>query len=298
MATVSVALTTGGRWIPDFDASKVVNHPWGTFTFAFTGCNSGRVDFTSTYPGYGSNHMDLTRLTMPAGLTCTSTANVSALKGLWTGSTSLDESVVAVVIEDGTYEIVYSKPATSGDAGVIRGTSSADGGKFSSSDARNFPVAQAQEATGFSSIAAVDGTFVPGSQLHLTMTTRTATRTLAATYVAGSDQPPSLAVPAGAYTGFTGHVGGRQEAAYTIDAAGHIAGVNAATCTFSGTITPRASVRVFDWTLVATNDHCIFGTGPLSGIAYYDDASRQIHAFATFSADGAPDQYFMIGTKN
>ena len=69
-ATVQPALTTGGRWIPNFDASKVVNNAWGTLTFTFTDCNTGRVDFTSTYPGYGSNHMTLTRLTMPAGLTC------------------------------------------------------------------------------------------------------------------------------------------------------------------------------------------------------------------------------------
>lgn len=69
-ATVTVALTTGGRWIPNFDASKIVNNPWGTLTFTFTDCSTGRVDFASTYPGYGSSHMNLTRLTAPAGLSC------------------------------------------------------------------------------------------------------------------------------------------------------------------------------------------------------------------------------------
>jgi len=69
-ATVPVILTTGGRWIPNFDAAKIVNTPWGTLSFTFTDCNAGRVDFTSTYPGYGNNHMALTRLTLPSGLTC------------------------------------------------------------------------------------------------------------------------------------------------------------------------------------------------------------------------------------
>jgi len=69
-ATVPVNLTRGGRWIPNFDATKIVDVPWGTLTFTFSDCNNGRVDFTSTYPGYGSNHMTLTRLTQPAGLTC------------------------------------------------------------------------------------------------------------------------------------------------------------------------------------------------------------------------------------
>jgi plastocyanin len=69
-AIPGVALTTGGRWIPNFDPTKIANNPWGTLNLTFTGCSTGRVDFISTYPGYGSNHMDLTRLTMPIGLTC------------------------------------------------------------------------------------------------------------------------------------------------------------------------------------------------------------------------------------
>ena len=69
-ATVPVNLTTGGQWIPNFDVSKTKDNSWGTLTFTFTDCNTGRVDFASTYPGYGSNHMDLTRVTLPGGLTC------------------------------------------------------------------------------------------------------------------------------------------------------------------------------------------------------------------------------------
>lgn len=65
-----VTQTTGGRWIPNFDPSKLVQIPWGTLTFTFTDCNSGRVDFNSPVPGYGIGSMNLTRLTLPAGLTC------------------------------------------------------------------------------------------------------------------------------------------------------------------------------------------------------------------------------------
>lgn len=70
-ATVSqVEQPVGGRWIPNFDPNAVVQQPWGTLTFTFTDCNHGRVDFDSAISGYGSGHMDLTRLTLPAGLTC------------------------------------------------------------------------------------------------------------------------------------------------------------------------------------------------------------------------------------
>jgi len=69
-ATITdVALPTGGRWIPNFDQNAIVLNPWGTLTFTFTDCNHGKVDFNSVR-GYGSGSMNLTRLTLPAGLTC------------------------------------------------------------------------------------------------------------------------------------------------------------------------------------------------------------------------------------
>ena len=65
-----VALPTGGLWIPNFNPATIVRNPWGTLTFTFSDCNHGRVDFSSSIGGYGAGHMDLARLTQPAGLTC------------------------------------------------------------------------------------------------------------------------------------------------------------------------------------------------------------------------------------
>jgi hypothetical protein len=64
-----VALPTGGRWIPNFDPDTIVRKRWGTLTFTFTDCNHGLVEFSSLL-GYGSDSMELLRLTQPAGLTC------------------------------------------------------------------------------------------------------------------------------------------------------------------------------------------------------------------------------------
>ena len=70
-ATVtSVLQPTGGRWIPNFDPSRVTNNPWGSLKFTFTDCNHGKVEFSSTLPGYGTGYMNLTRLTQPAMLAC------------------------------------------------------------------------------------------------------------------------------------------------------------------------------------------------------------------------------------
>jgi plastocyanin len=69
-ATIAAVQTQGGQWIPNFNPANVTQPVWGTLTFTFTDCNHGRVDFASDVPGYGSGHMDLTRLTQPAGLSC------------------------------------------------------------------------------------------------------------------------------------------------------------------------------------------------------------------------------------
>ena len=65
----SVLQPTGGRWIPNFDPTKIVNNAWGTLKFTFDDCDHGKVDFNSTL-GYGTGSMSLTRLTHPAGFAC------------------------------------------------------------------------------------------------------------------------------------------------------------------------------------------------------------------------------------
>ena len=62
---------SGARFPPNLDSTSVQPTAWGTLTFRFSDCNHGHVDWSSTVPGYSSGGMDLTRLTLPAGLQCT-----------------------------------------------------------------------------------------------------------------------------------------------------------------------------------------------------------------------------------
>jgi len=68
--TINALQTEGGRWIPNFDPANVTQPPWGTLTFSFTDCDHGRVDFDSSVAGYGTGHMDISRLTHIGGLAC------------------------------------------------------------------------------------------------------------------------------------------------------------------------------------------------------------------------------------
>jgi FG-GAP-like repeat len=72
-ATVNVERALGGRWIPNFNPANITRQNWGQLNFRFDSCLRGRVDFSST-TNFGSGSMELTRLTVPAGLVCTQTA--------------------------------------------------------------------------------------------------------------------------------------------------------------------------------------------------------------------------------
>lgn len=61
----------GGRFPPNFDPSAVNAAPWGTFTFTFSDCNTGKLDWTSTDAAFtAAGSMPLTRLTRIEGGAC------------------------------------------------------------------------------------------------------------------------------------------------------------------------------------------------------------------------------------
>ena len=64
------AAGSGARFPPNFDSAHLNVQGWGTLTFTFSDCDHGHVDWTAAAADYGSGGMDLTRLTLPAGLTC------------------------------------------------------------------------------------------------------------------------------------------------------------------------------------------------------------------------------------
>ena len=64
------ALGAGGLFPPQFDATRVAPQPWGKITFTFSDCNNGQVSWQPTAAGYTAGAMAITRLTLPAGLSC------------------------------------------------------------------------------------------------------------------------------------------------------------------------------------------------------------------------------------
>ena len=226
-------------------------------------------------------------------------------EGLWKGTTSANQTVLGIVLDDGTYYLIYSSSGTSADAGVVQGTNTALNGTLTSSDGLDFPIQVADNPAGHWVPATVGGTYVPRASLQLTIGEGSTLRTVSASYDPDYDRPASLAAAAGTYTGESGSVNGATCATFTLDANGNLSGSNCAGCSFQGTITQHNSVNVFDWS-VAVAGGCPPG-GAATGVLYYDEANGQIHAFApcrsavaacdTANGKEQADLYYWIGTK-
>src|SRR5665647_2276154 len=69
----------------------------------------------------------------------TATVPVADAQGLWNGSTSTSRSVTGIVLDDGSYWLLYSIPNVSSlIAGFVQGAGTSLNGSFSSSDAIDF----------------------------------------------------------------------------------------------------------------------------------------------------------------
>jgi hypothetical protein len=64
-------ISSGGIFGPDFDPATVQFGDWGLFELNLE-CAAGSVDYQSNLDAFGSGHLDLTRLTTLAGLSCPS----------------------------------------------------------------------------------------------------------------------------------------------------------------------------------------------------------------------------------
>lgn len=68
--TFDLLIPSGTDFGPTFDANEVNHTNWGTAVFLFDDCNSGMMTYNSVFEGYGSDSMELSRLTSLSGLEC------------------------------------------------------------------------------------------------------------------------------------------------------------------------------------------------------------------------------------
>lgn len=202
----------------------------------------------------------------------------SSAEGLWTGSTSTSRSVTGIVLDNGTYWLLYSVPHVSAlIAGVVQGTGSSLNGSFSSADGMDFNL----EGQGFNNVT-LSASYVARQSLNgsVTYTNPNQAFTFTSAYNAEYEQTPSGAAIAGTYTGIASVAGSNELTTIAVSSSGVVVGTGTGGCQFLGTAMPRKKGNLYDLSVVFGGGACSSGTSAVSGIGYLESNAKRLYVAA------------------
>lgn len=209
------------------------------------------------------------------GSDTTDPENDESSEGLWLGTASNGRDIYGIVLDDGTYYVLYTDTSLSYIAGIVQGTSSTAGSTFNSTNARDFNL----EGEGILT-ATVTGAVTTKESFNGSIEYGDGTVTFSSTYSADYDIEPSLSTLAGDYFGEVVFSLGYELADITIAQDGTIVGVGESGCAFTGLAYPRTSGNVFNVSITFGGDPCFFANETLNGIIYYNETENYIYAAA------------------
>jgi len=206
------------------------------------------------------------------------TASVASAEGLWTGSTSTSRSVTGIVLDNGTYWVLFSVPHLSAAiAGFVQGTGNSLNGSFSSSDAVDFNLA----GQGVNNATVVANYVVKQSfNGSVNYPNLSPSFTFTSSYNADYEQTPSRSAIAGSYTGIASAAGSNELTTIVVSSLGVVVGTGTGGCQFLGTAVPRAKGNLYDLAVVFGGGVCANGTSAVTGIGYFDSSVKSLYLAA------------------
>ena len=275
-------------WNPDAVTDTVV----GDLTITFTRGNRASFHYKLSLgspPVAIDQTKTIERFVFRAPGTVCAEASVAAAtaEGIWRGTTSQGQALTIVVLDDGTFYIVFSGKGTTSEVGVLHGTSSSSNGVFTAASATEYPMYPSAPPY-LGEVAKMHGTYVPRTTLALTFGSTSVTAAYDSTY----DKPASLASLAGVYQGSVGHVTEQRPATAIVDNAGNLT-ISGIQCVTTASATPRGTVNMFN--ILVSSSSCYNGPA----ILFYDSARRTMIALAAFYNGllGFPDLWYTIATR-
>ena len=200
-----------------------------------------------------------------AASTATTTAATAAAEGVYTGSTSTGSVFDTVVLDDGTYYAIYGTNGASGLTvnGFVQGQGTSGATTFTSSNLRDFTY------TGSTLSGTLSATYTPGVSVSGTVTESSGSSTFTGNVPQSSsyvyNTPADINTVSGNWTANTLQ-GAGAPVSLTINTNGTFSGAQG-NCSFSGTLTPRASGKnIFDVTVNFGPTPCVLANGTASGI--------------------------------
>lgn len=228
------------------------------------------------------------------GGTTTTTQSAETAEGLWVGTTDSNRAISGLVLDDGTYYVLYSAIGNpSLIAGVVQGHGTSNNGNFTSTDARDFNL----EGLGVLDATVSASYMVRQSFNGNVMYTSGGTTAFTSAYDSQYDLTPSLATLAGTYTGTVALSQGYEAATVTVGSNGAVSGVGTSGCTLTGNASPRASGNVYNLTITFGGAPCYFAGQTFTGIAYYDSDVNDKRLYAAAPNAARTDGVLFVGVK-
>jgi hypothetical protein len=199
----------------------------------------------------------------------------STSAGVWSGTTTDGRQLLAFLLGDGTYSLVYGAASENLTVGASSGTASSVGTTFTSTDGVDFNVG----VPGLTPLS-VDGTFTPQRTFSGNLRRPDSSVNFITTFV--DTLPSHLDNIAGNYSGqvATSTTNTIDDFQIAISSSGSIGGSSPGGCTFTGTVASRADIGVFNVTLTFGGGVCALGTATVSGVAYLDDVTHVLYSTA------------------
>lgn len=200
-------------------------------------------------------------------------ANTSgSSEGLWLGTTDTNRMLAGLMLDNGSYWIVYSIEGNSAVlGGVVQGNGSDYNGTFSSFNGKDVNL----EGGGTAEVT-LDASYINKNTLSATLAAPLLTpafASLSSDYGEDYELTPSLATIAMDYVGTAFTAAGNENANITISSTGDLTGaINNASghCNFAGTAAPRSHGNVYDVSFTFASASCYTGTNTVYGVAYFD----------------------------
>lgn len=208
--------------------------------------------------------------------TTTTTAAVVTAEGLYVGSTSTGRTATGLVLDDGTFYVIYSaqnNPLLI--AGAVVGTGTSSNGSFSSTSAKDINLEGLGLLSGSLSASYTQQKSLNGSVSYPSLNQ---TVTFTGAYDSAFQTTPTLAAVAGTYTGRVGHPRGNEAASVMVSSTGAISGRGSSGCLVSGSLTPRSKGNVYTTSVTFGGSPCLLPNTTLTGASYFDAATKRLYA--------------------
>jgi len=259
-------ITMGGKFyvLPTPDRDK------DGYTLAQGDCNDEDSNIHPGAPEVCGDNID--QDCSGSDLKCIPTVSGSA-EGLYIGVTNTNRTVHGIIMDDGTYYVIYSARNNPNlIAGVVQGSSTSSGGVFLSNNAKDFSI----EGLGVHS-ATISGTYSTKQSLSGTVLYNDASAVdFSGIYDNNYEITPSVATIAGTYSGTVAFSLGIEDATVSVSTSGAISGVGTSGCTMSGSIKPSTSGNVYNVSVIFGAAPCYFVNQTMEGIGYYDAETKQL----------------------